>query len=330
MSEDVKQQDPLRGSALVVFLKEHFFMCAELPTDEARGRVVSAIVEALQTGQAPKAKDIAERLIAADLIRDAEANARKWASKSHPGKAGAPKGNENAAKGNRKTIEKQSGDNRETIGAGEEEGEGEGEKKEKRTEEESPSDSGPSVCIPSSFGTSDFGAWARQQSDPVAVAIAAAGEGDSARRTFGALLKDIDRRDFIDECVTFVAELDAGETVKNRGAALVARLKRLRDGLRQTPAPVEEAAHDSAMGLGDTTATVPPVAAEAVSRLVTKTRAGAPVNLGAITAAEFIAQGCPGWSEDRARRLKAWINENDGRGRWSVSLALGQEKRWPA
>ena len=90
--------DPLRGSALVVFVKEHFFMCAELADDAARGRVLSAVVEGLQSGTVPKIADIAERVIAQDLILDAEANAKKWAGKSHPGKAGAPTGNDNAKK----------------------------------------------------------------------------------------------------------------------------------------------------------------------------------------------------------------------------------------
>ncbi len=113
MSEEAKT-DPLRGSVLVAFGRDHFFMFAELPDDTARGRIVSAVLEGLKTGEAPTVKDLAERLLAADLVNDAIKNAKKWASKSHPGKAGAPEGNHNAEKD---SIEKQSGNNRETITA---------------------------------------------------------------------------------------------------------------------------------------------------------------------------------------------------------------------
>lgn len=116
MNEDAKT-DPLRGSVLVAFGRDHFFMFAELPDDTARGRIVSAVLEGLKTGEAPTVKDLAERLLAADLVNDAMKNARKWASKSHPGKAGAPDGNDNARKDKIETIEKQSENNRESINA---------------------------------------------------------------------------------------------------------------------------------------------------------------------------------------------------------------------
>ena len=289
-------------------------MCGELPTDEARGRVVSAIVEGLQTGQTPKVADIAERLIAANLVLDAEINARKWASKSHPGKAGAPKGNPNAKKkpgNNRETIEEQSENNRETIGAGEEENEeSEGKTKENKTEEEEQSsDSGPSVFISSSIGSSDFGAWAARQTDPVAVAVAATGEGDRARRVYGALLKGVDKRDFIDECVTFVAELDAGEKVRNKGAALVARLKKL--ATADTPSK----------RVNDPVLRKSPAVSGIVNRMAEKMCAKPetkPNTSHEETIEDFLARGAPGWTPEKRQKVAAWVAESDIRKTYDV------------
>lgn len=86
-----------------------------------------------------------------------------------------------------------------------------------------------------SSSSSDFGTWARFQEDPVAVALRAAGEGREKAGVYGARLKALKdcrgaeegARLFVEECVSFVAEIEAGEEVRNRGKALVARLKGL-------------------------------------------------------------------------------------------------------
>ena len=94
--------------------------------------------------------------------------------------------------------------------------------------------------------SADFAAWASTQKDPVAVALAASGEGADKARNYGARLRDIRAlagraegdRLFVAECVTFHAELRAGEGCRNPGAALVSRLKRLREALKGgAPAP---------------------------------------------------------------------------------------------
>lgn len=81
----------------------------------------------------------------------------------------------------------------------------------------------------------DFPKWAYLQKDPVEVALCAADESRSKAGIYGSLLKKFrDRwgdaegcKRFREECITFKAELDAGEGVNNRGAALVKRLKAL-------------------------------------------------------------------------------------------------------
>jgi len=124
-----------------------------------------------------------------------------------------------------------------------------GEKKQKRNpkievarETRAPS-SGTSVLNPSQ--SSDFGTWAQLQEDPVTVALAAAGEGKGSARVFGSLLKDFralrgkedGTRLFVEECVSFEAEIRAGEEVRNKGAALVSRLSARREAWKQTPPP---------------------------------------------------------------------------------------------
>lgn len=125
--------------------------------------------------------------------------------------------------------------------------------------------SGTSVLIPSissDFGihppspSSDFGAWARMQEDPVNVALAVSRESEKVRKVYGWTLKECREawgreegtRRFVEECVDFNAECEAGEEPRNRGAALVARLRTLADGpgmvapSKVSPPPKVEAA----------------------------------------------------------------------------------------
>ena len=125
--------------------------------------------------------------------------------------------------------------------------------------------SGTSVLIPSissDFGihppspSSDFGAWARMQKDPVNVALAVSRESEKVRKVYGWTLKECREawgreegtRRFVEECVDFNAECEAGEEPRNRGAALVARLRALADGAgmvapsKVSPPPKVEAA----------------------------------------------------------------------------------------
>lgn len=84
------------------------------------------------------------------------------------------------------------------------------------------------------------------QNDPVEVALAAAEEsGERSRRCYGYLLKQFradkgreeGARLFVEECAAFVAEVAAGEVVRNKGAALNKRLGALISRLE--PAPVK-------------------------------------------------------------------------------------------
>lgn len=125
-----------------------------------------------------------------------------------------------------------------------------------KTEDEDTREAHPVPSGSSDFGilqpspSSDFGAWARMQKDPVEVALAAAEEsGDWPRNCYGSLLKkfcaDKGREEgarlFFEECAKFVAEVAAGEVVRNKGAALVARLRNIEKSLAAAPAPVEVA-----------------------------------------------------------------------------------------
>ena len=66
--------------------------------------------------------------------------------------------------------------------------------------------------------------------DPVAFACDICGVyGEQDRNTFGAKLKELGKAAFLDECETFRAELKDGESVRNRAAALTARLKKRLD-----------------------------------------------------------------------------------------------------
>lgn len=81
----------------------------------------------------------------------------------------------------------------------------------------------------------DFAAWAFSRGDAVKVALAAAGEKPEKSGVYGQRLKELTakfgrdaaRKKFVEECVRFKAEIDAGERVGNPGAALVTRLKSL-------------------------------------------------------------------------------------------------------
>lgn len=70
----------------------------------------------------------------------------------------------------------------------------------------------------------NYQAWAAMQLDPVDVALDVTGEPDAKRRVYGARLKALGRDRFVETCCTFRAEVEAGETVRNLGAALTKRL----------------------------------------------------------------------------------------------------------
>lgn len=70
----------------------------------------------------------------------------------------------------------------------------------------------------------NYTAWAAMQLDPVDVALDVTGEPDAKRRVYGARLKALGRDRFVETCCTFRAEVEAGETVRNLGAALTKRL----------------------------------------------------------------------------------------------------------
>lgn len=70
----------------------------------------------------------------------------------------------------------------------------------------------------------NYTAWAAMQLDPVDVALDVTGEPDAKRRVYGARLKALGRDRFVETCCTFRAEVEAGEAVRNLGAALTKRL----------------------------------------------------------------------------------------------------------
>ena len=70
----------------------------------------------------------------------------------------------------------------------------------------------------------NYDAWAAMQSDPVDIALDITGEPPQKRRVYGARLKLLGRDRFVETCCTFRAEVSAGETVRNLGAALTKRL----------------------------------------------------------------------------------------------------------
>lgn len=70
----------------------------------------------------------------------------------------------------------------------------------------------------------NYSAWAAMQKDPVDVALDATGEPPAKRRVYGARLKLLGRDRFLDTVCTFRAEVAAGESVRNLGAALTQRL----------------------------------------------------------------------------------------------------------
>lgn len=155
--------------------------------------------------------------------------------------------------------------------------------------------------------SADFAAWASTQKDPVAVALAASGEGADKARNYGARLRDIRAlagraegdRLFVAECVTFHAELRAGEGCRNPGAALVSRLKRLREALKGgAPAPAAP------------TATPPreaePAAAPADADGEDAEADAALAELPPLLAADAPADAAPGLTPKQARIL-AWV-----------------------
>lgn len=166
-------------------------------------------------------------------------------------------GNRNASKTIAKSIAESIAESKPTRGREDEDEDEEEDKNENpKTEDEDTREARPVPSGSSDFGilqpspSSDFGAWARMQKDPVEVALAAAEEsGDRPRNCYGSLLKkfraDKGREEgarlFVEECANFVAEVAAGEEVRNKGAALVARLRNIEESLAAAPAPVEVA-----------------------------------------------------------------------------------------
>lgn len=233
MGEDT-QADPLRGSVLVSFDRGHFFMIAELPDDTARGRIVSAVVEGLKTGKTPTVADLAERLLTTDLVNDAIKNAKSWRSHSHPDKAGAPLGNDNASKDHWKTIEKQSKNNRETIAAEGNEDEGNEEGKEKTENENGPL-AASSVLSGFALKVSDSDAMRVRmlagEAEAVDEAMKWTGETGSAlaRNTLVKFRRKLGCEVFADTVLECVAEAKVDGEPRNRGAVLNAKLRRRAD-----------------------------------------------------------------------------------------------------
>jgi hypothetical protein len=99
-------------------------------------------------------------------------------------------------------------------------------------EEDEPADNGTAVeTSPSSNDNGDeriketsFEAWARLQPDPVAVALDVTGESREKKGVYGKRLRKLGRDRFLDVVCGFRAQVAAGETVRNPGAALTAQL----------------------------------------------------------------------------------------------------------
>jgi hypothetical protein len=99
-------------------------------------------------------------------------------------------------------------------------------------EEDEPADNGTAVeTSPSSNDNGDeriketsFEAWARLQPDPVAVALDVTGEGQAKKGIYGKRLRKLGKDRFLDVVCGFRAQVAAGETVRNPGAALTAQL----------------------------------------------------------------------------------------------------------
>ena len=69
-----------------------------------------------------------------------------------------------------------------------------------------------------------FDTWAKMQDDPVSVALDVTKEPASKRGVYGKRLRVLGRERFIETVCAFRAEVEAGEVVRNRGAALTKRL----------------------------------------------------------------------------------------------------------
>lgn len=99
-------------------------------------------------------------------------------------------------------------------------------------EEDEPADNG--TAVETSHSSNDngderiketsFEAWARLQPDPVAVALDVTGEGQAKKGIYGKRLRKLGKDRFLDVVCGFRAQVAAGETVRNPGAALTAQL----------------------------------------------------------------------------------------------------------
>lgn len=222
---------------------------------EVADAFAAAVWRYAETGEATPPEKVAPEVWAdaqaeVERIEAARAAGRK-AGASGLGESKARPGNQNA-KRNENATKTQPTRGREY----EDEDEDEDKDDNPKTEDEDTREARPVPSGSSDFGilqpspSSDFGAWARMQKDPVEVALAAAEEsGDRPRNCYGSLLKkfraDKGREEgarlFVEECANFVAEVAAGEEVRNKGAALVARLRNIEESLAAAPAPVEVA-----------------------------------------------------------------------------------------
>lgn len=105
-----------------------------------------------------------------------------------------------------------------------------------RAHEDDPADSGQRTAVDPTPSSSDgdigderikstsFDAWARLQPDPVAVALEVTGEGKEKKGVYGKRLRKLGKDRFLDVVCGFRAQVAAGETVRNPGAALTAQL----------------------------------------------------------------------------------------------------------
>lgn len=220
---------------------------------EVADAFAAAVWRYAETGEATPPEKVAPEVWAdaqaeVERIEAARAAGRK-AGASGFGESKARPGNQNAKRNENATKTQP------TCGR-EDEDEDEDKNDNPKTEDEDAREARPVPSGSSDFGilqpspASDFGAWARMQNDPVEVALAAAEEsGEMPRRCYGYLLKQFradkgreeGARLFVEECAAFVAEVAAGEVVRNKGAALVSRLRKVEESLAVAPVPVEVA-----------------------------------------------------------------------------------------
>lgn len=229
-----------------------------------------------ETGEATRPdavtdEDWAEVQAEVDRIKAARVAAKKG-GENGTGKSKARHGNQNASKTQAET---------QATRAHEDEEEEEEEEENKDTENRRPrrpvDTRAPARAAPPStstvFGISppsastDFASWAWAQKDPVKVALRASGEGADKAPVYGAKWRDLKswrgeedgRRRFVEECIAFRSELDAGEPCENPGRALVARLNKLIEDAKaefRADAPLPGMIDNFAAGFKETVASL--------------------------------------------------------------------------